>query len=75
MKLQSSDDRYYEGSENVYCAHSTCCKYEVATSIKLYSTIDRVEAEVCTIGKKSHIAENVRQRPVSGERRKNFIET
>ena len=75
VELQSSDDRYYEGNVNVYCAHSTCCKCEVVTLIKLYSRIDRVEANICISGKRSHDVECVRQRPVTGERRKNLVKT
>ena len=73
--MQSSDDRYYEGNVNVYCAHLTCCKCEVVNLIKLYSRIDRVEAEICISGKRSHDVECVRQRPVTGERCKNLVKT
>ena len=75
VELQSSHDRYYKGNVNVYCAHSTCCKYVVVSLIKLYSRIDGVEAEVCIFGKRSHTVECVRQRPVTGERRKTLVET
>ena len=75
VELQSSDDRYYEGNVNIYCAHSTCRKCEVVTLIKLYSKIDRVEAEICISGKKSHDVECVRQRPATEERSKNLVKT
>ena len=75
VELQSSADRYYEGNVNGYCAHSTCCKCEVVTLIKLYSRIYRAEAEICISGKRSHNVECVRQRPVTGERRKNLVKT
>ena len=75
VELQSSDNRHFKDNVNVCCEYSTCCKCEVVILIKLYSRIDRVEAEVCVFGKRSYDVECVKQRPVSGERRKNLVKT